>query len=945
MDTCTNTVASCAKKVAKAGVALLGWVPKDFGEAGSARSSLSVDPALGTLLGRPLDAFAACHPEVVPIVEKLRLEYASFRLGAARGVKGELSLEEQKMREMVRFEEVRSQQAPAPVALEEGSAVVTESPPAPPPAPLPTSAVRSRAKPRQPPMKSQLVGHLASCQCARDDDLYHATPPASFADRRVKVPYIHLPSVATGGDPSMLEAILRETPRPKGRTEFSSVHVVAPPEQLASKAAEPLVARLEANARAMRMGLCVHRLPPSIAAAQVSALEEYEAIFETASSVILSKADRASLLLFVGWEDVSKDAFAAFIGMLPFRGIPVALLSQRTSAGDLLRQVTPSGVFEVDGRDAGRMGMFPVSAVFGPLPSGAQEANVDVWEPVHCPVDEDSAAVRLPFKIGGLELPMITHNAAYDDALGALASALSAHYSAEGGFFPIVSCGETCDALGYGLDVMQSLDEPGYYFAHRSGETFKRYDNYGSTGLFESIASAKAMGRRPVIIAVGGGVNGNSIGLVAAITGSDFIEVPTTPMHFNDATTSAKKAFSLVVDDRILSKNILGAFYLPRLVFCVNEMLLSCSSANIHATVGESTKTMNMLGVASSVVGAGDYHNILGACEFASDTTKIVQTVGGFNRLVTFIESPAVANAKAEVVALGQRIAMLREAGQHGDNDFEAMLELRRTMMSGLRDQFHVLGSEDRESIKDFLTVINREIVAAKAMFLAYSDPFEKYRALLFEYAHTLGHGVEAFANGLYAQCRARGVDVPERALRLHGQCVGMAVLWAGQMSADLGALQGDGLLLHQSLVYLFNRHGGFSFRPLRELCDAMGVDQEAFCEGVLAVVRRDNKRGYVASADPIKSVDQLVAERPGRMLRSDDSNAELRYLVEVDEDWQRKVLCQAFDGHFDKVADMRGGRLTFVPSDQLCESEAESVAAAIYASLTDVFVPPRSAI
>ena len=38
-----------------------------------------------------------------------------------------------------------------------------------------------------------------------------------------------------------------------------------------------------------------------------------------------------------------------------------------------------------------------------------------------------------------------------------------------------------------------------------------------------------------------------------------------------------------------------------------------------------------------------------------------------------------------------------------------------------------LLGLEKRHQ------VINTEIIAAKAMFLAYSDPFEKYRALLFE--------------------------------------------------------------------------------------------------------------------------------------------------------------------------------------------------------------------
>ena len=112
-------------------------------------------------------------------------------------------------------------------------------------------------------------------------------------------------------------------------------------------------------------------------------------------------------------------------------------------------------------------------------------------------------------------------------------------------------------------------------------------------------------------------------------------------------------------------------------------------------------------------------------------------------------------------------------------------------------------------------------------MFLAYSDPFEKYRALLFEYAHTLGHGIEAFANALYARAERKGMSVPSGAQRLHGQCVGMAVVWAGEMSKELGVLEGKGLELHQSFVYLFNRHGGFTFAPLRRLCEKLSVDVE----------------------------------------------------------------------------------------------------------------------
>ena len=273
-------------------------------------------------------------------------------------------------------------------------------------------------------------------------------------------------------------------------------------------------------------------------------------------------------------------------------------------------------------------------------------------------------------------------------------------------------------------------------------------------------------------------------------------------------------------------------------------------------------------------------------------------------------------------------------------------MEERKAMMRSFRSSFHNMAPQKRNSILSFLTTINREIVCAKAMFLAYSDPFEKYRALLFEYAHTLGHGVEAFVNGLYLKARNANVTVKPEALRLHGQCVGMAVLWAGEMSKDLGKLTGEGYILHQSFPYLFNRSEGFSFDPIRKLCNELGVGKEEFCEQVLQVVRRDNKRGYCNCSDPSKSVDQLVTCRPGKMLGSPDPNADVRYLVEVDEEWQKDVLAKAFDGYFDKVADLREGKLEFVESSRESrnlESSSVEVAGHIRKALLEAYIADLS--
>jgi len=689
---------------------------------------------------------------------------------------------------------------------------------------------------------------------------------------------------------------MRKTPLPCGVGEFSSLHVVSAAEGAASSEAR----LLRQSAQDIGKRACLYAWP---------ALErddidgEYRALFGVASEMILNGADRASLLVFVaaGAGCHESMAIAAILGMLPFRGVQVAFVTPEDAYVDPLASLrTPSGLFEYNAQQPERMGRKPLAAIFGPLPDRVFSRPMSAWRPLR-PAPFLAEERPAPFKIGGMELPMVTFEGRYHAGVERLSELLCGHFGES--LFPVVAVGDTGDALGYGSDIHASLAARGfigYYFAHASGETYKRPDAFGKPELLAAIAGAKRNGLRVVVLAVGGGVNGNAMGMIAALTGSDFVEVPTTLMHYNDATTSAKKAFSLVVDGRILSKNILGAFYLPRLVFCIREVFLTLSSCSVHAAVGEAAKTMGVLGRASSAQGQVDFHDVLGACEFASDFTRIVRTAPGFEQLVLFLRKTLA--LKAEIEAAGRAVRGQRDGGAAAASDGEGAQEKRGRLLEELRGEFHRgLSGEARRGVTEFLTVVNEEVIRAKAMFLAYSDPFEKYRALLFEYAHTLGHGVEAFMNDQYRRAEAAGIDYSQ-AFRLHGQCVGMAVTWAGEMSRELGYLEGNGYLAHQSLVYLFNRFGGFDFLPLRRLCDELGVSREEFCEGVLRVVRRDNKRGYCRCGDG-SSVDQLVRERPGCLVRSADPGAECRYLVEVSEGSQRRVLEKAFDGAYDRLA------------------------------------------
>ncbi len=486
-----------------------------------------------------------------------------------------------------------------------------------------------------------------------------------YSSMQTNDPYVHYNNRSDeclSNSAEYVERIMSKTPLPKGRDAFSSIHVVAPPLSVKSEIAERTIKTIEKGSLELNREMHLHRLNEVGCKPVTTAMEEYNTIFEVASSLLMAKADRASLLIFVGWENVAMDAYAAFIAMLPFRGIQCAIITRRESYRNMLHYSTRSGTFVFDGLTAARMGKFSVHSIFGPLPSKSFSNGVNEW----CPVDvssalEEEGVTLLPFKIGGLNLPMLTHSGSCEEALYCLSELLKDRFP--DGYTPIVSCGETCDALGYGQDLLDALDQDeGLLFAHRSGETYKRYDIYGDERLFATINKAKKSGSPPVIIAVGGGVNGNCIGLIAGLTNCEFIEVPTTPMHYNDAVTSAKKAFSLVVDDRILSKNILGCFYLPQLAFSVNEWFLTISSANVHAAVGEATKTMNMLGIANSIVGATDFHNILGGVEFASDFTKILTEVDGFDNLVNFIEDKNIIKKKKAIITIGKKIAAIRDA-------------------------------------------------------------------------------------------------------------------------------------------------------------------------------------------------------------------------------------------------------------------------------------------
>jgi len=97
-----------------------------------------------------------------------------------------------------------------------------------------------------------------------------------------------------------LAFIIENTPKPKGRTTFSTVHIVAPTSGILETVGEEQLISIKQQCDLMKKTFHVHRFNFVNAASNLGdPLWEFNAIFEIASELLMQGADRASLLLFM----------------------------------------------------------------------------------------------------------------------------------------------------------------------------------------------------------------------------------------------------------------------------------------------------------------------------------------------------------------------------------------------------------------------------------------------------------------------------------------------------------------------------------------------------------------------------------------------------------------------------------------------------------------------
>lgn len=124
---------------------------------------------------------------------------------------------------------------------------------------------------------------------------------------------------------------------------------------------------------------------------------------------------------------------------------------------------------------------------------------------------------------------------------------------------------DTNVATRYAKPALASLKRTGFapvLFTVPAGETAKRLKQV--EWCFNQLA-AHRLERKSFIVALGGGVVGDLAGFVAAsyLRGIPFVQVPTTLLAQVDSSVGGKTGVNLAA-----GKNLVGAFYQPRLVLC-----------------------------------------------------------------------------------------------------------------------------------------------------------------------------------------------------------------------------------------------------------------------------------------------------------------------------------------------------------------------------------------
>jgi len=139
----------------------------------------------------------------------------------------------------------------------------------------------------------------------------------------------------------------------------------------------------------------------------------------------------------------------------------------------------------------------------------------------------------------------------------------------------------------YGFKLAHTLSGSGFnYHFKLVADSEKSKSIQTATDVIKDLAKFDRK-KKVFIIAFGGGVVGDLAGFVASVykRGINYVQIPTTLLAQVDSSIGGKTALDLD-----LGKNLVGAFYQPRLVFSEIDFLKSLDSTQIRCGMAEVIK-------------------------------------------------------------------------------------------------------------------------------------------------------------------------------------------------------------------------------------------------------------------------------------------------------------------------------------------------------------------
>ncbi len=120
----------------------------------------------------------------------------------------------------------------------------------------------------------------------------------------------------------------------------------------------------------------------------------------------------------------------------------------------------------------------------------------------------------------------------------------------------------------------------------------ERTKSFETVGSLAAQLLAHGVTRAGVVIALGGGIVGDTAGFLAAtyMRGLRCIQVPTTLLAMVDAAIGGKTAVNVVLRDGSLAKNAVGAFAMPELVVCDPATLVTLPPREMQCGLAECVK-------------------------------------------------------------------------------------------------------------------------------------------------------------------------------------------------------------------------------------------------------------------------------------------------------------------------------------------------------------------